>query len=107
MPARAGLESSFHLLKRRGVSVANGVNEAEMAAGPGPSEPAPASYEAAVAELDRLVAAMETGQMPLERLLASYRRGAQLLAFCRERLQAVDEQVRVLEDGQLRPWSPE
>jgi exodeoxyribonuclease VII small subunit len=50
---------------------------------------------------------METGQMPLERLLASYRRGAQLLAFCRERLQAVDEQVRVLEDGQLRPWSPE
>ena len=72
-----------------------------------PPGPAPASYEAAVAELDRLVAAMETGQMPLERLLESYRRGAQLLAFCRERLQAVEGQVRVLEDGQLRPWSAE
>lgn len=84
------------------------MNEAVAAAGwaelPGP---APASYEAAVAELDRLVAAMETGQMPLERLLESYRRGAQLLAFCRERLQAVEGQVRVLEDGQLRPWSAE
>lgn len=72
-----------------------------------PPEPVPASYEAAVAELDRLVAAMETGQMPLERLLESYRRGARLLAYCRERLQAVEEQVRVLEDGQLRPWSAE
>jgi exodeoxyribonuclease VII small subunit len=90
------------------VSVADGVNETVAAAGgadlPGP---APATYEAAVAELDRLVAAMETGQMPLERLLESYRRGAQLLAFCRERLQAVEGQVRVLEDGQLRPWSAE
>lgn len=72
---------------------------------PSLDEPAPASYEAAVVELERLVAAMETGQMPLERLLASYRRGAQLLTFCRERLQAVEEQVRVLEDGQLRTWS--
>ncbi len=88
--------------------VADGVNEAAQAAGGAdPPGPAPASYEAAVAELDRLVAAMETGQMPLERLLESYRRGAQLLAFCRERLQAVEGQVRVLEDGQLRPWSAE
>jgi exodeoxyribonuclease VII small subunit len=86
------------------VSGANGVSETAEAL---PCDPVPASYEAAVAELDRLVAAMETGQMPLERLLASYRRGAQLLAFCRERLQAVEEQVKVLEDGQLRPWSAE
>lgn len=82
-----------------------GVNERGSAVGPALPDPVPSSYEAAVAELDRLVAAMETGQMPLERLLESYRRGAQLLAFCRDRLQAVDEQVRVLEDGQLRPWS--
>jgi exodeoxyribonuclease VII small subunit len=88
-----------------GVSGERGVSEQGSAVGPALPDPAPASYEAAVAELDRLVAAMETGQMPLERLLESYRRGAQLLAFCRERLQAVDEQVRVLEDGQLRPWS--
>ena len=64
----------------------------------------PASYEDALAELDRLVQAMETGQLPLDRLLESYRRGAELLQFCRGRLEAVEQQVKLLEDGQLKPW---
>ena len=51
-----------------------------------PPAPEPASYEAAASELERLVAAMEGGQMPLDQLLDSYRRGVELLAFCRERL---------------------
>ena len=38
----------------------------------------PASYEAAAAELERLVAAMEGGQLPLDQLLDSHRRGAEL-----------------------------
>ncbi len=67
----------------------------------------PASYELALAELDRLVQAMESGQMPLDALLASHRRGAHLLAFCRTRLQAVEQQVQVLEDGQLKDRLPE
>ena len=66
--------------------------------------PPPEHYEDALAELERLVGAMESGQMPLDRLLESYRRGAELLAFCRGRLEAVDAQVKVLEEGQLRPW---
>ena len=65
----------------------------------------PASYEAALAELESLVSAMEGGQLPLEGLLEGYRRGATLLQFCRSRLEAVDEQVRVVENGQLKPWS--
>lgn len=65
----------------------------------------PASYEEALAELDRLVQAMEGGQLPLDRMLESYQRGAQLLEFCRVRLQAVEEQVKVLEEGQLKPWA--
>lgn len=65
----------------------------------------PASYEEAVLELDRLVQQMEGGQLPLDQLLDGYRRGAQLLAFCRGRLQSVDEQVRLLEDGQLKAWT--
>jgi exodeoxyribonuclease VII small subunit len=68
--------------------------------------PAPASYEDALAELERLVAAMEGGQLPLDKLLDNYRRGADLLAFCRTRLDAVEQQVKVLEDGQLKPWMP-
>jgi exodeoxyribonuclease VII small subunit len=68
-------------------------------------EPLPASYEEALAELERLVQEMENGQMPLDRLLQGYKRGAELLSFCRARLQAVEQQVSVLEDGQLKPWS--
>ena len=65
----------------------------------------PASFEDALAELDRLVAAMEGGQLPLDQLLSGYRRGADLLGFCRTRLEAVEQQVKVLEDGQLKPFS--
>ncbi len=70
---------------------------------PAPAAAAPASYEDALGELERLVAAMEAGQLPLDRLLDSYKRGAELLNFCRERLEAVEQQVKVLEDGQLKP----
>jgi exodeoxyribonuclease VII small subunit len=66
----------------------------------------PASYEDALSELDGLVASMEAGQLPLDRMLESYRRGAELLAYCRGRLEAVEQQVKVLEDGQLKPWAP-
>jgi exodeoxyribonuclease VII small subunit len=65
---------------------------------------APATYEQALAELESLVQAMEGGKMPLDQLLASYQRGAALLQQCRARLQAVEEQVKLLEDGQLKPW---
>lgn len=70
-----------------------------------PATAAPASYEDALSELDRLVVAMEGGQLPLDRLLESYKRGADLLSFCRARLEAVEQQVKVLEDGQLKPWA--
>ena len=74
-----------------------------------PKEPKPAkepaSYEQALAELDRLVQQMEGGQLPLDQLLDGYRRGAELLAFCRARLQAVEDQVKLLDDGVLKPWA--
>ena len=69
-----------------------------------PTAAAPASYEDALGELERLVATMEAGQLPLDRLLEGYQRGADLLTFCRARLEAVEQQVRILEDGQLKPW---
>jgi exodeoxyribonuclease VII small subunit len=68
------------------------------------AEPSPPRYEDALAELERLVQRMEDGQLPLDQLLDSYRRGADLLELCRSRLAAVEEQVKVLEDGQLKPW---
>jgi exodeoxyribonuclease VII small subunit len=66
--------------------------------------PLPFSYEEALAELEQLVGQMESGALPLEQLLGSYQRGAQLLQFCRGRLEAVEAQVKLLEDGQLKPW---
>jgi exodeoxyribonuclease VII small subunit len=71
------------------------------------SSPQPANYEQALAELEALVAAMEGGQLPLDGLLQSYRRGADLLNYCRERLESVESQVKLLEDGQLKPWKNE
>jgi exodeoxyribonuclease VII small subunit len=70
------------------------------------SAPQTATYEQALVELEALVQAMEAGKMPLDQLLASYKRGAQLLQQCRARLQVVEDQVKLLEDGQLKPWAP-
>jgi exodeoxyribonuclease VII small subunit len=48
---------------------------------------------------------MEAGKLPLDQLLSSYQRGAELLQQCRARLQVVEDQVKILEDGQLKPWA--
>ncbi len=75
---------------------------------PSPSDipPAAPTYEQALAELEALVQRMEAGQMPLDLMLDSYKRGAELLELCRARLANVEEQVKMLEEGQLRSWSP-
>ena len=73
-----------------------------------PATPAfepPESYEAAVAELEGLVAKLDGGQLPLDQLLSQYQRGAALLGFCRDRLKSVEDQIKVLEDGELKPWA--
>ena len=70
------------------------------------TQPDAPSYEDALAELERLVQRMEDGQMPLDQMLDSYKRGAELLDLCRSRLERVEEQVKLLEDGQLKSWNP-
>ena len=64
----------------------------------------PATYELALQELEQLVSRLESGQMPLDELLAGYQRGAALLAHCKDRLQAVEDQIKVLDGGQLKAW---
>ena len=60
------------------------------------------TFETALAELERVVADMESGKLALEDSLAAYKRGAELLLFCRSRLDDAQQQVRVLEDGVLK-----
>lgn len=67
----------------------------------------PASYEAALQELEGLVDSLESGQLPLDQLLTGYQRGAQLLKFCRDKLEAVETQIKVLEGTELKPWVQE
>lgn len=64
----------------------------------------PASYEAALQELESLIAQVESGQLPLAELASGYQRGAQLLAFCRSQLDAVEDQIKQLDDGQIKSW---
>ena len=64
----------------------------------------PATFESALAELERIVASMEAGQMPLEQSLAAYKRGAELLKFCQSALQDAQQQVKVLEDNVLKSF---
>ncbi|WP_179106971.1 exodeoxyribonuclease VII small subunit [Variovorax sp. KK3] len=69
--------------------------------------PLPANYEAGLQELERLVAELESGQLPLDQLLGSYQRGAALLSFCRDKLQAVEDQIKVLDANGLKAWTAE
>ena len=65
----------------------------------------PESFEAAIAELEGLVARMESGQLPLEQSLAAYKRGAELLQYCQSALQAAEQQVKILEENTLKPFT--
>jgi len=63
------------------------------------------TFEAALAELEQVVADMEGGKLPLEESLAAYQRGAELLQLCRSRLEDAQQQVRILEDGNLKDFA--
>ena len=69
--------------------------------------PTPSDYESALAELEQLIARIESGQLPLEQLLAGYERGAELLNYCRGKLEAVENQIKLLDEGRLKPWTQE
>jgi exodeoxyribonuclease VII small subunit len=69
-----------------------------------PKSQPPESLEAALAELEKIVSSMEDGQLPLERSLAAYKRGAELLKYCQAALQDAQQQVKVLEDGILKDF---
>ena len=69
-----------------------------------PKTESPPTFEAALAELETLVAAMESGDLALEQSLTSYQRGAELLKYCQSQLANAQERVRILEAGELKPF---
>jgi exodeoxyribonuclease VII small subunit len=63
------------------------------------------SFEAAMAELENIVANMENGQWSLDQSLAAYKRGAELLQYCQRILRDAQQEVKILEEGTLRHFS--
>ena len=61
----------------------------------------PKSYESALAELEAIIARMESSQLPLEESLAAYQRGAGLLHYCQQSLLQAEQQVRLLNEAAL------
>ncbi len=64
----------------------------------------PEDFETALAELEALVATMESGSLALEQSLAAYARGVALTRLCQQKLAQAEQQVKVLEAGMLRPF---
>ena len=62
------------------------------------------TFESALAELEKIVSSMEAGQMPLEKSLTAYKRGAELLKFCQAALQDAQQQVKILEGNVLQDF---
>jgi exodeoxyribonuclease VII small subunit len=61
------------------------------------------SFEKALAELEKIVARMESGELSLEEALTAHKRGLELARFCQKRLKAAQQQVKVLEGEVLKP----
>lgn len=72
-----------------------------------PASATPASFESAMAELAELVSQMENGQLPLEASVAAYQRGSELIQFCAAQLEKVEQQVKILDAGMLKPFTPQ
>jgi exodeoxyribonuclease VII small subunit len=67
------------------------------------AEPAKLNFEQALAELEKIVARMESGELSLEQSLATHKRGLELARFCQQKLEAAQQQVKVLEGEVLKP----
>ncbi|HUB68361.1 MAG TPA: exodeoxyribonuclease VII small subunit [Candidatus Methylacidiphilales bacterium] len=60
-----------------------------------PGQPAP-KFEELLARLEQIVSDMETAELPLEKLLASYEEGMNLVKACGDRLASAEQKVEIL-----------
>jgi exodeoxyribonuclease VII small subunit len=61
-----------------------------------PASPAgePESFEVAIERLEALVSQLEGGDVPLEKSLAAFEEGRQLIAYCEQKLQAAEQVLK-------------
>lgn len=68
--------------------------------------PESTSFEHSLDELERIVAAMEGGEIALEELLTRYEQGVKLLQICEKRLKQAELRIETLRrqnDGSPQP----
>jgi exodeoxyribonuclease VII small subunit len=76
------------------------MQERAMGTDTGQGASAPAAFEDALARLEALVEALDSGALDLEASLRLYEEGVGLVRVCEERLRAAELRVRTLElDG--------
>ena len=71
------------------------------------SQPSGPTFEKALDELEKIVARMESGELSLEDALATHKRGLELARFCQQKLEAAQQQIKVLEGDVLKPLATE
>lgn len=65
----------------------------------------PASFEAALQELEGIVQTLEGGGAPLEESLKAYERGMALRNYCQKTLGEAEQKISILENGALRDFA--
>ena len=63
------------------------------------AEVAELSFEAALQELEQVVARLESGDVPLEESIALYARGAELRGHCEAKLKSAEARVAEITQG--------
>ena len=57
------------------------------------------TFGAAAEKLESIVEAMESEELPLEKLLGQYEEGAKLVKLCESKLQAAEKRITQLEEN--------
>ncbi len=71
---------------------------------PVPNAPDTLPFEQTLAELEALVARLESGELPLDQALAAFEQGVKLTRACQAALQTAQQRVQVLtqQGGEVR-----
>jgi exodeoxyribonuclease VII small subunit len=67
----------------------------------------PKNFENAITQLEEIVAAMESRELPLEEALDHYQNGIGLLRYCQDTLSRAEARIEALESGQSGMDDPE
>ena len=58
------------------------------------------SFEAAIEQLERIVAQLESGDVPLEKAIELYQEGVRLSHLCGVKLEQVEKKIEMLVEGE-------